>query len=207
MITFLSQGGFLMIPIGICSVLAVAFTSERAWYLWQSHVPVETFWDNIGPELDSGNFEEVRDRLDEYDSGLLVELVQRGIDTSRESVERAEEEMEEFGLERVPELDRFLPALNFIAQVSPLLGLLGTVVGMIETFSVIAEAGVGQPELLAGGISKALITTASGLAVGIITLFFHHLVSRRVDQITHEMELSVRRVTEALNNSSNGESN
>ncbi len=106
--------------------------------------------------------------------------------------------METYGRNQVPRLERFLPALNFIAQVSPLLGLLGTVAGMIETFSVISSAGVGQPELLAGGISKALITTASGLAIGIVTLFFHHVLSQRIDHITHKMGLSVRRFADAV---------
>lgn len=198
MIDFLAQGGIIMIPIGICSILALAFTAERAWFLWESHVPTERFWSDVKLSLEQGDFEDVLAITREYPEGILSQLIETGLDVRPRTPEKAEEAMEEYGLQRVPELDRFLPALNFIAQVSPLLGLLGTVAGMIETFSVIAESGVGQPELMAGGISKALITTAAGLTVGIVTLFFHHLISRQVDRVTHAMEVGTRRVEEAL---------
>ncbi|MFB6345358.1 MAG: MotA/TolQ/ExbB proton channel family protein [bacterium] len=188
-----------MIPIGLCSILSLAFTAERAWYLWSQDISASTFWDRLEEPLSSYDFQTVLERTRSF-NGLLSELVQRGLSVTPLNRDRAVDEMEEYGLEKMPELERFLPALNFIAQVSPLLGLLGTVAGMIETFSVIAEVGVGRPEMLAGGISKALITTASGLAVGIITLFFHHLLSRRVDRITHEMEMGVRRIDEVLKN-------
>ncbi len=198
MIDFLAQGGIIMVPIGIFSVLALAFTAERVWFLWEAHVPTESFWNEVKLSLDQGDFEDVLATTQKYPNGILAQLIETGLDVRPRTPEKAEEAMEEFGLQRVPELDRFLPALNFIAQVSPLLGLLGTVAGMIETFSVIAESGVGQPELLAGGISKALITTAAGLTVGIVTLFFHHLISRQVDRVTHAMEVGTRRVEEAL---------
>jgi biopolymer transport protein ExbB len=204
-IDFLAQGGVIMIPIGICSILALAFTAERAWFLWEAHVPTETFWGDVELSLQQGDFEDVLAVTQRYPDGILAQLVETGVDVRPRTPERGVEAMEEYGLQRVPELDRFLPALNFIAQVSPLLGLLGTVAGMIETFSVIAESGVGQPELLAGGISKALITTATGLTVGIVTLFFHHLISRQVDRVTHAMEVGTRRVEEALKNHADGD--
>mgnify|MGYP000035349565 CR=1 FL=1 len=205
MIDFLAQGGVIMIPIGICSILALAFSAERAWFLWEAHVPTETFWEDVELSLQQGDFEDVLAVTQRYPEGILAQLVETGVDVRPRTPERAVEAMEEYGLQRVPELDRFLPALNFIAQVSPLLGLLGTVAGMIETFSVIAESGVGQPELLAGGISKALITTATGLTVGIVTLFFHHLISRQVDRVTHAMEVGTRRVEEAFKNHVDGD--
>lgn len=197
MVDFLAQGGLLMIPIGICSVLALAFSIERVWFLWQAHIPVTNFWDKLNPLLEEGSFSEAREQTRQF-NGILARVVRQGLSVNPLTGDRAAEEMEAFGLEQVPRMERFLPALNFIARISPLLGLLGTVAGMIQTFSVIAEAGVGNPELLAGGIYKALITTASGLAVGITTLFFHHLISRRVDHITHEMEMGLRRVRESI---------
>lgn len=197
MLSYLMQGGLIMIPLAICSVCALAFAAERAWFLWREHVPVESFWDEVEPFLDQGEFERALEVSGRYD-GILAGLVETGLEATPFRRQRVVDEMEEWGLQQVLRLERFLPALNFIARVSPLLGLLGTVAGMIETFGVIAEAGVGRPELLAGGISKALITTATGLGIGIITLFFHHLFSRRVDQITHEMERSVRRVEDSL---------
>jgi biopolymer transport protein ExbB len=200
MFTFLYQGGVIMLPIALCSILTLAFTAERVWYLWTRETPVAAFWTQLEEPLSERDYETAHERTTEFD-GLLARLVQTGLSTEPLERDRAVDRMEEYGLEIMPDLERFLPALNFIAQVAPLLGLLGTVAGMIETFSVIASAGVGQPELLAGGISKALITTASGLAVGIVTLFFHHLLSRRVDRITHELEMAVRRVGDALETS------
>lgn len=197
MFGYLMQGGLIMIPLALCSVCALAFAAERTWFLWREHVPVEVFWDEVEPFLDQGEYDRAREVARRYD-GLLAGLVRTGLETKPFRRERVVDEMEEWGLQQVPRLERFLPALNFIARVSPLLGLLGTVAGMIETFGVIADAGVGRPELLAGGISKALITTATGLGIGIVTLFFHHLFSRRVDEITHEMERSVRRVEDSL---------
>lgn len=199
MIGFLMQGGLIMIPIALCSILSLTFAAERAWYLWNQHVTASVFWDQLEEPLSEYDFQEALERCQYFD-GLLPNVIAEGLSVSPLTEEKAADAMEEYGLNRMPELERFLPALNFIAQVSPLLGLLGTVAGMIETFSVIAEAGIGQPEMLAGGISKALITTASGLAVGIVTLFFHHLISQRVDQLTHEMEMGVRRIEDALKN-------
>ncbi len=193
MLDLLYQGGIIMIPIGICSILSLAFTIERAWYLWREHVPVREFWEALEPHLQNRDYDRALENIRSYD-GVLADVIRTGLNAQPRSYTRVSEEMEEVGMESVPRLEKFLPTLNFIAQVSPLLGLLGTVAGMIQTFSVIAEAGVGRPNLLAGGISEALITTASGLTVGIITLFFHHMLSRRVDEMIHEVEMGVRRV-------------
>lgn len=203
MLDFLIQGGLLMIPIALCSILSLAFTAERAWFLWTQHVSPSRFWNQLEEPLGERDFDEALERSKYFD-GLLPELVFNGLSSAPLTKDKAVDRMEEYGLEKMPELERFLPALNFIAQVSPLLGLLGTVAGMIETFSVIASVGVGQPEMLAGGISKALITTASGLAVGIVTLFFHHLISRKVNELTHEMEMGVRRIEDAFKTDGRG---
>jgi biopolymer transport protein ExbB len=205
MFSYLMQGGLLMIPIALCSVLSLAFAGERIWFLWEEYIPDDALWAEIEPLIDKGNYEEALEVAQQYD-GLLADLVQAGLAVEPRHKEKMIDRMESYGLNQVPRLERFLPALNFIAQVSPLLGLLGTVAGMIETFSVIASAGVGQPELLAGGISKALITTASGLAIGIITLFFHHVFSQRIDRITHKMEQSVRRFEDAIEQQDHRES-
>lgn len=193
MLDLLYQGGIIMIPIGICSILSLAFSIERAWYLWREHVPVQEFWEDLEPHLQNRDYNRALENIRSYD-GVLADVIRTGLNAQPRTFNRVSEEMEEVGMESVPRLEKFLPTLNFIAQVSPLLGLLGTVAGMIQTFSVIAEAGVGRPNLLAGGISEALITTASGLTVGIVTLFFHHMLSRRVDEMIHEVEMGVRRV-------------
>lgn len=197
MLEFLYQGGPVMIPILLCSVLSLAFTFERVWYIWKTRVPEEAFWADVEPALERHDYQRALDNVNRYE-GALAEVVRSGLTAEPLTLDRASEQMEEAGVESVPRLEKFLPALNFIAQVSPLLGLLGTVAGMIQTFSVIAQEGVGRPNLLAGGISEALITTASGLTVGIITLFFHHLLSRRVDDMLHQIEMAVRKVEAIL---------
>lgn len=197
MFSYLAQGGLMMIPILLCSILSVAFAVERAWFIWDEHLSTDDFWTELEPLLENHEYDDAL-KVSRQSDGLVANLIESGLKAKPLNPDRVVDEMENYGMRQIPKLERFLPALNFIAQVSPLLGLLGTVAGMIETFSVIAQAGVGQPELLAGGISKALITTASGLAVGIVTLFFHHFFSQRIDQISHEMERTVTKIEDIL---------
>jgi biopolymer transport protein ExbB len=103
----------------------------------------------------------------------------------REAIKQA---VEEEGRQVVHELERYFSALGTIAAITPLLGLLGTVVGMIKVFSAITTAGVGDPTVLAGGISEALITTAAGLCVAIPTLIFHRHLNAKVDRYALQME-------------------
>ena len=96
------------------------------------------------------------------------------------------------------ELERYLNALGTIAATTPLLGLLGTVIGMIKVFSAITAVGVGDPQVLAGGISEALITTAAGLSVGIPSLMFHRYFLGKVNELTVAMEQDALRFMEVL---------
>ena len=96
--------------------------------------------------------------------------------------------MEEAILKQLPRLERFLPTLSVFAAIAPLLGLLGTVTGMIETFQVITRFGTSDPKLMAGGISEALITTQLGLAVAMPIIIIHHFLERRVDKVVGDME-------------------
>jgi biopolymer transport protein ExbB len=98
----------------------------------------------------------------------------------------------------VAELERYLNALGTIAAVSPLLGLLGTVTGMIQAFTVITAAGVGNPTLLAGGIAEALVTTAAGLIVAIPSLIFHRYFNSLVDRLAIEMESKSLKLLEMI---------
>ena len=106
--------------------------------------------------------------------------------------------IEEVGRHVVHELERYLNALGTIAAITPLLGLLGTVIGMIKVFTVITVQGVGNPEVLAEGISQALITTATGLSVAIPALLFHRHFQRRVDDLVVTMEQEALKMVEVL---------
>lgn len=197
MFELIVKGGIFMIPIGFCSILAIGFTIERLIYLWINRTPLDEFWESIEDDLEQYNWESVYGTAETF-PGLIPRLVAAGLEDTRLKPDRARKAMEDFGSEIVPQLERFLPTLDFIARVSPLLGLLGTVAGMIRTFSAIAQGGIGNPDLLAGGISQALITTAAGLTVGIVTLFFHHLLSRKVDTILNDMKYTARRIESQL---------
>jgi biopolymer transport protein ExbB len=107
------------------------------------------------------------------------------VDQSRESLENI---LQEAILKELPRLERFLPALNVMAAVSPLIGLLGTVTGMIGTFHVITLYGTGDPRLMSGGISEALVTTMLGLGVAIPVMLFHAFLRRRIEHIVGDME-------------------
>ncbi|MGM0381374.1 MAG: MotA/TolQ/ExbB proton channel family protein [bacterium] len=197
MLQLIYDGGWFMVPLGVCSVLAVGFAIERVLYLWRQRTDVESFWSEAEEPLKAGNWNELRQICKEY-SGLVPEVILVAAETDPRSEENVQSELQDFSIVVNNDLQQFLPALDFIARVSPLLGLLGTVAGMIRTFSAIAQVGPGNPELLAGGISQALVTTATGLTVGITALLFHHLLSRSVDNILHELEVGSRRILTAI---------
>jgi biopolymer transport protein ExbB len=102
------------------------------------------------------------------------------------------------GRQVVHELERYLNTLGTIASIAPLLGLLGTVIGMIKVFAAIMTAGVGNPTVLAGGISEALITTAAGLSVAIPSLMFHRYFGGKVDRLVIKMEEQALKMVEVM---------
>ena len=108
------------------------------------------------------------------------------------------EAIEEVGRQVVHELERYLNALGTVALITPLMGLLGTVIGMIKVFTVITVQGVGNPEVLADGISQALVTTATGISVAIPALLFYRYFQRRVDDLVITMEQEALKMVEVL---------
>jgi biopolymer transport protein ExbB len=131
-------------------------------------------------------------------SSPLGRILAAGLVNRKHSKEVMKESIEEVGRQVVHELERYLNSLGSIASISPLLGLLGTVIGMIKVFSVIVTTGVGDPAVLAGGISEALITTAAGLSVAIPSLFFHRYFMGAVDELVLAMEEQALRLVEVI---------
>jgi biopolymer transport protein ExbB len=123
----------------------------------------------------------------------LAKVIAAGIENRAGGIEKIEEAMHSKALAEAGRLERFLPSIAVLATVSPLLGLLGTVTGMITTFNTIAAYGSSDPRLLSGGISEALITTEAGLIIAIPVMLIHSLLSSRVDRITEEMEKAIAR--------------
>jgi len=187
MLEIFQKGGPLMYPILLCSVLALAIFFERIWTLFRLGRGTIPMVREVESLIRKNRIEEaviVCQRTGTPLARILVSAL-RGAGRPREQIKTIVEEVG--GREAAP-LERYLGLLGTIATISPLLGLLGTVLGMIEAFTVISAQGGGTPATLGGGISKALITTAAGLTVAIPTILLHKYLTSRVDRMVLEME-------------------
>ncbi len=197
MLELVKAGGWLMVPILLCSVIAMAIVAERFWTLQRKRNTPGNLVVQVWQWAKSGNLNDDRIRALRKSSPLgrilAAGLVNR--DTSRAMMK---ESIEDVGRHVVHDLDRYLNTLGTIASITPLLGLLGTVIGMIKVFAVITTQGVGNPGILAGGISEALITTAAGLTVAIPTLMFHRYFRGHVDELVVTMEQEALKMVEAM---------
>ena len=190
-------GGWLMVPIVLCSIAAMAIVIERLWALRRSVIMPDDLVSRIW-QMDRRRLLN-DDRIAEIREGsALGRMLAAGLVNRFHSREVMKEAIQDTGRQVVADLERYLTTLGTIAAVTPLLGLLGTVLGMIEVFGVIMEAGVGNPGVLAGGISQALITTAAGLSVAIPALMFHRYFNNRVDKLVIAMEEQALRLIEVM---------
>lgn len=180
-------GGWLMLPILACSVIAMAIVLERLWTLRRRRVMPAGLVAGIREWHHREQLTEER-LVQVRDGSPLGRILTAGLANREYSREVMKEAIHDTGRQVVAELERYINTLGTIASVTPLLGLLGTVIGMIEVFGVIMDVGVGNPGVLAGGISKALITTAAGLSVAIPALMFHRYFNGKVDKLTMGME-------------------
>lgn len=187
MIEILQSGGWLMWPIMACSVVALAIVIERFWALRRKRVMPSGLVESIRDWGAAGGV--VNQDLESLAGGSpLGKIVAAGLLNQGKGRELVRESIEETGRHVVHELERYLNTLGTIASITPLLGLLGTVVGMIRVFNKITLQGVGDPSVLSGGISEALITTAAGLTVAIPSLMFYRYFRGRVDEFVVGME-------------------
>lgn len=205
MLEIIEAGGWLMWPILACSVLATAIVCERFWSLRTSriippHLVTQAWRLYRQGELDAARLRQLQS------SSPLGAILAAGLANHRYGREVMKEAIEDVGRQVAHELERFLDLLGTIASVSPLLGLLGTVMGMIKVFSAITAAGVGDPQVLAGGISEALITTAAGLSVAIPALIFHRHFQAKVVDLVLRMENESLRFIEIMHSQSERES-
>jgi biopolymer transport protein ExbB len=193
----IKAGGPVMWPIILCSIAAVAIMLERLWSLQDHRV--------IPPDLTEKVWKLVESRTltDKHIAALdqnspLGHILAAGVMNKDRPREIIKESIEDAGRHVVHELDRFLNMLGTIAAVSPLLGLLGTVVGIISAFSAITAQGVGDPRALSGGIGQALIATAAGLCVAIPSLMGYRYLRGRVDRLVIAMEKEALKLVQAL---------
>mgnify|MGYP003117247222 FL=1 len=197
MLEIIQSGGWMMVPIIIASVLALAITVERFWTLRPGKIAPPDLLSQVwswmkNKQLDSAKIRTLKD------SSPLGNVLAAGLINSRHGRQIMKESIEEVASHEIHEMERYLNALGTIAAVAPLMGLLGTVIGMIKVFAEIMAQGTGQANLLAGGISEALITTADGLVIAIPALICHRMLQRRVDEIVVYMEQEALKLVDVL---------
>ena len=186
-----------MWPIILCSVAALAIIGERLWSLQKKYVAPPNLLAQV-QQLLARNELEPSHLVALRDSSPLGRILAAGLVNRDHDREIVKEAVENTGRHVVPELERYLRSLGTIAAISPFLGLFGTVIGMIQMFSGIGQHGVGDPSIVAAGISTALITTAGGLAVAIPSLMFYRYFRGRVNQLLLEMEQEAVKLVEIL---------
>jgi biopolymer transport protein ExbB len=194
---FVKAGGIFMVPIILCSIAALAISIERWWTLDQRKiVPRQTLaevWEWMRRnELTTDRLRELRA------ASPLGRILAAGLANAHHGRDVMKESIEEAAGHVVHELERYLNTLGTIAEITPLLGLLGTVAGMIEMFSQVQKHGAGDAGLLAGGISVALVATAGGLIVAIPALILHRHFLRRVDSIVIALEQEATKLVDAV---------
>ncbi|MDG0999810.1 MAG: MotA/TolQ/ExbB proton channel family protein [Pseudomonadales bacterium] len=198
MFELVQAGGWLMVPILLCSVISAAICVERFWTLRATQIVPKNLlvqvWNWIrSNEMDNKKLRELRA------GSPLGQILAAGISNHKRGREQMKESIEEVAGHVVHEMERYLNTLGTVAAVTPLLGLLGTVIGMIKVFTAIKLEGTGNAAVLAGGISEALVTTAAGLSVAIPSLFFFRFFQRRVDELVITMEQEALKLVEVLN--------
>jgi biopolymer transport protein ExbB len=193
----IKAGGWVMIPLLMLAVVATAIIIERFWSLRRKEVLPNGLGEEVrewarGRQLDPAHIDVLRR------NSPLGELLAAALDVRYRPRELIKERVEDVGRHVMHQLERFMNTLGSIASVGPLLGLLGTVIGMIEMFLTILTTGVGDVNQLAGGIGKALICTATGLCVAIPALMFHRYFRGRIAEYIIEMEKQAMALLDAI---------
>jgi len=197
MFEIVKSGGWLMVPIILCSIVAAAIILERLWTLQQRRVLPGELTEKIWRWVENRQLQE-RHIVALQQNSPLGRILAAGLANRHRDREVIKESIEDTGRHVIHELERFLNTLGTIAAISPLLGLLGTVVGMIKTFNAITSVGVGNPAALAGGIAEALITTAAGLCVAIPALIAYRYLRGKVDELVIQMEKEAIKLVQAM---------
>jgi len=182
------KGGPIVWPILAILGLGVAIVIERVIFLLRRRFDADSMIDRINDLAAHQNWDACQKACAPYVEKAVVRVVKAGLNCCHLAREEMENALQEAILKEIPPMERYLSTLGMLAAIAPLLGLLGTVTGMIDTFHVITQHGTGDPRMMSGGISVALVTTMLGLSVAIPILFAHTLLSRAVDNMIGQME-------------------
>jgi len=197
MFDIMLAGGWLMIPLVLCSIAVIAISLDRYTTLVPSKIAPKGLlaqtWDSLQQgKLDSSALQALKA------GSPLGAIFASGLNSSRQGRDVMRDSMESQANHEIHRLERFMAPLQVISQVAPLLGLLGTVIGMIKVFTLMVVEGAGNAEVLAGGISQALVTTAAGLIVAIPAMLLHRYFQRRLDFIVVTMEKESATLVDAV---------
>ena len=193
----IQQGGIMMIPISICSLAGIAIIVERLFALRKKKI-IKKEIINLIDSLKGSEDIRLAKSLCSENPGMFANIIQVGLENINSDSEEISKLIEDQGRQEVHTLERGLVALETIAGISPLLGLLGTVLGMIRVFDVISLEGIGMASQLSAGISEALITTVAGLAIGIFALVFYNYFSAKAEDIVLDIEKYSTRLIKRL---------
>jgi biopolymer transport protein ExbB len=184
----INSGGLLVWPILAIGLFALVMATERTVFLKGVHDNTDRVMGKVNELALQGKWRECDEIVNERKGRPVYNVLEAGLRARGERRETLESILQEAILKELPRLERFLPMLNMMGAIAPLLGLLGTVTGMISTFHVITLYGTGDPRMMSGGISEALVTTMLGLSVAIPIMLLHTFLNRRVEHIVGDME-------------------
>ncbi|MFH1571299.1 MAG: MotA/TolQ/ExbB proton channel family protein [Gemmatimonadota bacterium] len=187
MIQLFQDGGWAMWPLLFLLVAGIAVTFERAYTLTRAGIDAEAFFQQLEESLRNSGPKAAAE-LCASTRGPVASVIHAGLLRLHRGIEHVEKAIENAGAVEMAFLERGMVWLSTIANLAPMVGFLGTVSGMIKSFSVIKAMGDIEPSAVAGGISEALITTAAGLIIGIIIQFFHNFFASRIDAIIADMQ-------------------
>jgi biopolymer transport protein ExbB len=199
MFDLIVKGGIFMYPIIFCSIVALAIFLERLWVLRRKHIIPQEFIRNVENLLKK---QKISDAifLCQNDMSSIAKIFLAGLSSTQKGMWLVKEAIEERGSREATILEKNVATLSTIANLTPLLGLLGTVSGMIKTFNAISVQGIGNPAPLAGGIAEALITTATGLCIAIPTLVCYRFLKDKAGALIFEMEENSIKLVEIMDN-------
>lgn len=191
---WLKSGGILMYPILLMSILGVYVILERFIYFYKNeNEKISETKELLEKAIEKKDIKNAVTELTlkkNSTAKVMKEILVYWYKTGTKNVESLEEKAKEVILEQIPKLERNMWLLGVVAHTTPLIGLLGTVTGMIQAFRAVSENGTGDPTVLANGISQALLTTAGGLMVAIPTMIFYNYFNKKIDDKINDMEKS-----------------
>ncbi|MFO7654737.1 MAG: MotA/TolQ/ExbB proton channel family protein [Candidatus Krumholzibacteriia bacterium] len=196
-------GGWMMLPLALSSLVGLAVLLERIYVLQRRRIVAPEIAEAV-ETLSAGADYSVAYAILERRPGPFARIVRAGLDHAHDDWQITRDVLQEAGRQEATRLTRRLGVLETVAAVAPLLGLLGTVLGMIKVFAGVSVAGLGDPEALSGGIGEAMITTAVGLSIGIPALVAHNWLSGRAEQVVFELEVYATKVLDTVRSRQTG---